>query len=93
MVIFNERLGEVAQKYLAKGSKVYLEGKLQTRKWTDREGQDRHVTEVVLRRYRGELVLLGSRSDREGGEDGARDDHGGGGPGGAGSDLDDEIPF
>ena len=60
VVIFNERLGEVAQKYLQKGSKVYLEGQLQTRKWTDQSGQERHTTEVVLGRYRGELTMLDS---------------------------------
>jgi single-strand DNA-binding protein len=53
IVIFNEKLGEVAEKYLRKGSKVYLEGALQTRKWTDQSGQDRYTTEVVLQRYRG----------------------------------------
>src|SRR5579875_3360647 len=58
VVIFNERLGEVAQKYLRKGSKVYLEGQLQTRKWTDQSGQEKYTTEVVLQRYRGELTLL-----------------------------------
>ena len=54
VVIFNEKLGEVAEKYLRKGSKVYLEGSLQTRKWTDQSGQERYTTEVVLQRYRGE---------------------------------------
>src|SRR5690349_12237115 len=67
VVIFNERLAEVAEKYLKKGSKVYVEGALQTRKWTDNGGQERYTTEVVLQRFRGELTML----------DGAR---GGGGP-------------
>src|SRR5499433_329145 len=67
VVIFNERLGEIAEKYLKKGSKVYLEGALQTRKWTDNAGQERYTTEVVLQRFRGEMTML----------DGAR---GGGGP-------------
>ena len=58
IVIFNERLANVAEQYLKKGRKVYLEGQLQTRKWTDQSGQDRYVTEVVLPRYRGELLLL-----------------------------------
>ena len=58
VVIFNERLGEVAEKYLRKGSKVYLEGALQTRKWTDNSGQERYTTEVVLQRFRGELTML-----------------------------------
>ena len=58
VVIFNERLGEIAEKYLKKGSKVYLEGALQTRKWTDNAGQERYTTEVVLQRFRGELTML-----------------------------------
>jgi single-strand DNA-binding protein len=74
VVIFNERLGEVAERYLSKGRSVYLEGQLQTRKWTDQGGQERYSTEVVLQRFRGELVLLGGR-----GEEGASappDDYG-----------------
>jgi single-strand DNA-binding protein len=58
VVIFNERLGEIAEKYLKKGSKVYLEGALQSRKWTDNSGQERYTTEVVLQRFRGELTML-----------------------------------
>jgi single-strand DNA-binding protein len=58
IVIFNERLAEIAEKYLRKGSKVYLEGSLQTRKWTDQSGQERTTTEVVLPRFRGELTML-----------------------------------
>ena len=58
VVIMNDRLGEVAEKYLKKGSKVYLEGKLQTRKWTDQSGQEKYTTEVLLGRFGGELVLL-----------------------------------
>ena len=58
VVIFNDRLAEVAEKYLRKGSKVYLEGALQTRKWTDNSGQERYTTEVVLQRFRGELTML-----------------------------------
>jgi len=69
VVIFNERLGEVAEKYLAKGRSVYLEGQIQTRKWTDQSGQERYTTEIVLQRFRGELVLLGGRD--EGGSAGA----------------------
>ncbi|MFN5759254.1 MAG: single-stranded DNA-binding protein, partial [Sphingomonadaceae bacterium] len=64
IVIFNENLGKVAKNYLRKGQKAYLEGQLQTRKWTDQNGNDRYTTEVVLQRFRGELVLL---SGREGG--------------------------
>lgn len=72
VVIFNENLGRVAKNYLRKGQKAYIEGQLQTRKWTDQNGNDRYTTEVVLQRFRGELVLL---SGREGGS-------GGGGMGG-----------
>ena len=61
VVIFNERLGEVAQQYLRKGAKVYLEGQLQTRKWTDQSGVEKYTTEVVLQRFRGELQMLDSR--------------------------------
>src|SRR5689334_10359571 len=75
VVIFNENLGRVAKSYLRKGSKVYLEGQLQTRKWQDQSGNDRYTTEIVLNRFRGELVLL----DRaEGGGGGGRSDFGGG---------------
>jgi single-strand DNA-binding protein len=63
VVIFNERLGEVAEKYLSKGRSVYLEGQLQTRKWQDQSGQERYTTEIVLQRFRGELVLLGGRDE------------------------------
>jgi len=102
VVIFNERLAEVAEKYLRKGSKIYVEGALQTRKWTDQSGQDRYTTEVVLQRFRGELTMLDSRTGGEGGGDygggpsgGSFGGSSGGAPGGGGSagDLDDEIPF
>jgi single-strand DNA-binding protein len=73
VVIFNENLGRVAKSYLRKGSKVYLEGQIQTRKWTDQSGADRYSTEIVLQRFRGELVLLDAR--------------GGGGGGGGGGDF------
>ena len=75
VVIFNENLGKVAKSYLKKGSKVYLEGQIQTRKWTDQSGQDRYSTEIVLQRFRGELVLLDSRGGGSGGYGGG-DDHG-----------------
>ena len=67
VVIFNENLGRVAKNYLRKGSKVYLEGQLQTRKWQDQSGNDKYTTEVVLQRFRGELVLLDSREGGSGG--------------------------
>jgi len=63
VVIFNENLGRVAEQYLRKGSNVYIEGQLQTRKWTDQQGVEKYTTEVVLQRYRGELTLLGSRGE------------------------------
>ncbi|HEY3638308.1 MAG TPA: single-stranded DNA-binding protein [Rhizomicrobium sp.] len=92
VVIFNENLAKVAEQYLRKGSKIYLEGQLQTRKWTDKDGAERYSTEVVLQRFRGELVMLDGRNE------------GGGGPtrmGGGGeapasferNEMDDEIPF
>lgn len=62
-VIFNERLAEVAERYLRKGSKVLVRGALQTRKWTDQSGQERYSTEVVLQQYRGEIVMLDGRGD------------------------------
>jgi single-strand DNA-binding protein len=61
VVVFNEKLAEVSEKYLKKGSKVYLEGQLQTRKWTDQQGQEKYTTEVVLGRFRGELTMLDTR--------------------------------
>ncbi len=104
VVIFNENLADVAERFLRKGRTVYLEGQLQTRKWQDQSGQDRYTTEVVLGRFRGELVLLGGRDDAgavEGGGarslGGGRDDDYGGGRGGgrpaASNDFDDDIPF
>src|SRR5215210_2642781 len=89
VVIFNENLGRVAKNYLRKGSKVYLEGAIQTRKWQDQSGQDKYSTEVVLQRFRGELVLLDSRGDgggaRGGGGDFADDMASSGGSSGGGT--------
>ncbi|HEX2152025.1 MAG TPA: single-stranded DNA-binding protein [Stellaceae bacterium] len=88
VVIFNERLAEIAEKYLRKGSKVYVEGQLQTRKWTDQQGQERYSTEIVLTRFKGELTMLdgaggaGGRAGAAGAMDPGYDDaYGGGGPG------------
>src|SRR4051812_48195888 len=64
VTIFDDRLAEVAEKYLRKGSKIYVSGQLQTRKWTDQTGQERYSTEVVLSKFRGELTMLDSASDR-----------------------------
>jgi single-strand DNA-binding protein len=87
VVIFNERLAEIAEKYLKKGSKVYIEGALQTRKWTDQGGQERYSTEVVLQRFRGELTMLD-------GAGGARGGAAGGPPieGGYDEGYSDEMP-
>ena len=76
VVIFNENLAKIAEQYLKKGSKVYLEGQLQTRKYTDKNGQERQTTEVVLQRYRGELTLLDSRGGGGGGGGSAGGDYG-----------------
>ena len=103
VVIFNENIAKVAEKYLHKGSKVYIEGALQTRKWTNKDGQEQYSTEVVLQRFRGELQMLDGRG--EGGMEGAavagggaaRKVAAGGRGGGSGQDFsadpDDEIPF
>ncbi len=72
IVIFNENLGRVAKQYLRKGSSVYVEGQLQTRKWTDQSGADRYTTEIVLQRFRGELTLLGGRGEGGGGGSGGQ---------------------
>ena len=109
VVIFNERLAEIAEKYLKKGSKVYLEGSLQTRKWTDNAGQERYTTEIVLGRFRGELTMLdGGRGSAPAGEGGFDEPSYGGGYGDSpsaaparggrasrtsGEELDDDIPF
>jgi single-strand DNA-binding protein len=106
VVIFNENLCRIAEQYLKKGSKVYVEGALQTRKWQDQSGQDKYSTEVVLQGFRGELTLLdraGSGAGSDMGDSGGSD-FGAPGPtrkvaasagarAGAGADMDDEIPF
>ena len=81
VVIFNENLADIAERYLRKGSSVYVEGQLQTRKWTDQSGQERYTTEVVLSRFKGELTLLGGRGE------------GGGGGGDYGGDFGGEEPM
>ena len=106
VAIFQEGLVRVAEQYLRKGSKVYIEGQLQTRKWQDQSGNDRYSTEVVLQGFGGTLVMLDSRSGGGGGGGGGDtggggygDDRSGGYSGGsssgapAGGDIDDEIPF
>ena len=97
VVIFNEHLTSVAERFLRKGSKVYLEGALQTRKWMDQSGQDRYITEVVLQRFKGELTMLDNVGGGSGSTDNVTDIHNRGfapsGPQGKGIDLDDEIPY
>ena len=114
VVVFNDRITDVVEKYVKKGKSVYVEGSLQTRKWTDQSGTEKYSTEVVIGRFKGELTLLGGRGDSEGGGEGGDGGYqprerpaaaraGGGAPRGgapswdapkgAGSDLDDDIPF
>jgi single-strand DNA-binding protein len=105
VVIFNERLVDVVEKYVKKGAKVYIEGALQTRKWTDKDGQERYSTEVVLQRFRGELTMLDGRGGGSGDFAAPQDEMAGAPAGGGrsvmgsarsgagGGDLDDEIPF
>lgn len=101
VVIFNEGLAKVAKQYLRKGSQCYVEGALQTRKWTDQNGADRYTTEIVLQRFRGELVLTGGKpegqsdtrqADRQPSRGSATQSDFGGGFGG-GAELDDDVPF
>ena len=107
VVIFNDNLVKVAESYLRKGSTVYIEGSLQTRKWADAQGVEKYSTEIVLQKFRGELTMLGGRGDRaEGGDDYSQGQPTGGFGGGGGrapasgpresfpaGDLDDDIPF
>ncbi|MEQ8481545.1 MAG: single-stranded DNA-binding protein [Hoeflea sp.] len=107
VVIFNEGLCKIAENYLKKGSKIYVEGQLQTRKWTDQSGQDKYSTEVVLQGFNGNLTMLDGRNEGGGGgrvgsdygggssSGGGRGGSGGGGfgSGGGSRDLDDDIPF
>jgi single-strand DNA-binding protein len=103
VVIFNENFCRVAEQYLRKGSKVYLEGQLQTRKYTDQSGVEKFSTEIVLQQFRGELTMLDGRASSEAGAGGAGDDQfGQSGPldrprqeraPAAARDLDDEVPF
>lgn len=88
VVIFNDRLADVAEKYLRKGSKIYIEGQLQTRKWTDNNNIEKYTTEVVISRYKGELTLLDSRSNDgsfESSESASLPSHF--------DDLNDDVPF
>lgn len=91
VVIFNEGLGKVAKSYLRKGSQCFIEGQLQTRKWTDQSGNDRYSTEIVLQKYRGELVLLDARSAGDAGGSSATS-HQADSPSSAPL-VDDDVPF
>ena len=107
VVIFNDNLVKVAENYLKKGSNVYIEGSIQTRKWTDQSGQEKFSTEVVLQKFRGELTMLGGRGAGGGDDDSAGYSSGGSGGGfqqggraqpagpreSFSADMDDEIPF
>ena len=108
VVIFNDNIVKVAENYLKKGSTVYVEGALQTRKWTDQQGVEKYTTEIVIQRFNGQLTMLGGRGDSQGGGDrggygGGRDDDYSSGfsTGGANKpsgpkesyDLNDDIPF
>lgn len=103
VVIFNEHLVKVAESYLTKGMTIYIEGALQTRKWTDQAGVEKYSTEIVLQKFKGEILMLGGKGERGGDDRGGggryETDQGyGGGGGGTTSgefdaDLDDEIPF
>ena len=95
VVIFNENIIEFAEQYLKKGSKVYIEGQLQTRKWQDQSGNDRYTTEVVLKNFRGELQTLDpiSNSESSTGTSDIGDRYAAIKGGGFGSSLDDDVPF
>jgi single-strand DNA-binding protein len=103
VVIFNDGLVTICEKYLRKGSKVYIEGQIETRKWTDQSGVEKYTTEIVLRPFRGELTMLDSRNSDGGGfGDSSQPMSAGGGNQGQGSsqqqapvmdDFEDEIPF
>lgn len=107
VAIYSEPLVKVAEQYLRKGSKVYIEGQLETRKWQDKDGADRYTTEIALRPFRSELTMLDGRGEGGGSSGGGYDQGGGfgggeerastprsgGGAGGGRADFDDEIPF
>lgn len=100
VTVYNENIVKVCEQYLRKGSKIWLRGSLQTRKWTDNAGVEKYSTEVVLQKFRGELTMLDGRSDGAGADRSDRSDNRGGGSSGGYSgnddftdDLDREIPF
>ena len=95
VVIWDDRLADVAERYLSKGRSVYLEGQLQTRKWTDQAGVEKYSTEIVLQKFRGELVLLGGGGEQNAPAERPSDDGQRAAPqrGGGRAELDDDIPF
>lgn len=105
VVVFNDRLADLAEQYLRKGSQVYLEGSLQTRKWTDQSGVEKYTTEIVLQKYKGEMTFLGGGKSQDSGYDQGQQQGGYGQSGGGGDapsdgfggsnfdDLNDEVPF
>lgn len=95
VVIFNDNIAKVAEQYLKKGSKVYIEGQIQTRKWQDKDGNDRYSTEIILQKFRGELRMLsGNGSNQNDGNQSGQDDRGvSSHQNSASNDMGDEIPF
>lgn len=104
VVVFNDHLSDIAERYLKKGSKVYIEGQLQTRKWADQAGVEKYTTEIVLSRFKGEMTLLDSKGSSGGGEEDYDSPYAGGLSSGSSAnsslgssssfrDLDDEVPF
>lgn len=100
VAIFSEPLAKIAEQYLRKGSTVYIEGQLETRKWADQSGAEKYTTEIVLRPFGGELTLLGGKPEGGQSQDRGQGSGGGGGYGAGGSpmsggrdDLDDDLPF
>ena len=93
VVIFNDRIADVAEKYLTKGAQVYIEGSLQTRKWTDNAGVEKYSTEIVIGKFRGELTMLGSRADNDAAPRREASAPAQRAPGGGHNDLDDSVLF
>jgi len=90
IVIFNDRLADVVEKYVRKGSQLYIEGAVQTRKWTDKDGHEKYTTEIVLQKFKGEIILLDSKKDSAPGDDRPAYKAA---PATQAPDLDDDIPF
>lgn len=94
IIVFNDKLGEICEKYLSKGSRIYVEGQIQTRKWTDQQGQEKYTTEIIVPRFRGELTILDTRNNAITDNTSTEYDPGPSQSSAfSSSDLDDEIPF